>query len=295
MASNTALKFCAKAARSGLVASFVAGAAIAGLAQPAAAETETLSLKYDIYTAGLRVATLKFNVEFAADSYIVSTKMKTKGLASVFLDSSFGASTVGRLAGNTPDAQRFVLETDTSRGERQSIVSWDASDVPQPELDFDIADYRIADVRANLAPGITDPLTALTAMVLAPSGEMCSGSDRVLNGKLMFDLSFNRLQRDDFNDNDAGVYRGEAHQCRIDYRPVAGLTNSAREEVEASGNGGLESYTVWLAPVSAPTLGRTLHVPVGVVGTVKGRQAVFYLNAATISGRPLNERSMASR
>ncbi len=274
---------------------FVTGAAALIATTAASFASETIFLKYDLYAHGIRIAVLKFDIQLSGDSYTITTKMKTKGIADLFSSSSFGASTQGTYSASGADPSQFALQTEASGPDRSTVVTWGGSQPPHAERNYHVDAYKLEDVASALAANVIDPVSALLGIMLGSPASLCSGGNRVHDGKLVYDLTFTRLQRDDFGSNDAGVYRGEAHQCQIEYLPVAGLSRDKQEKLRAENSNGLETHKLWLAPVQSATLGRTIFIPVGAVGVASGTQVVLYLNGATISGQPLNSQSVAQR
>ena len=250
--------------------------------------SESVILKFDVYSRGLRIATLKFTIGLTNDVFTIAGKLKTKGLVALFASSSFDAVAEGQLTASALDPTTFRLETDSRKGERNVVITWDGSDAPVVERDYDYSQYRIDDLANHNAPGISDPLTGLLSASLAQPGELCANDYRVHDGRTIYDFDYEHIKRDDFVDGDAGIYRGEAYQCRLTYRPIAGLSNNRQAELAEANLTGEEIYTVWMAPIHSTVLGRTVFIPVGAVGTYDGGDVYIYLKDAALNGQPLS-------
>ena len=125
--------------------------------------------------------------------------------------------------------------------------------------------------------------------------DLCKQSFRVLDGKTVYDISYQYVKQDDFTGNENGVYVGEAHRCRITYTPVAGLSVNKWKKIKAEANKGVYTFDVWMAPVKASNVGTTAYVPVAGSANMDGRQTTAHLVAASLSGGPLNPRSAQSQ
>jgi hypothetical protein len=263
----------------------VTGLGLAGSA--GADEGEKLDLKFNVMALGMRVATFKLGIDLSAASYRAGGELKTKGLANLFLGSSFEARSQGAHSSGILTPSQFSLETDGNKGERNAAVTWDTQGMATASLDYAVADFRVQDVAANMRAGVLDPLTALLTASLAPRDALCTGSYHVFDGKELYTLEYSFVKRDDFDDGDPGIYRGEAYQCEIVHRPVAGMSNKDRAEIAASGDGGISTYKVWMAPVHSTVLGRAAFLTVGASGTEDGHQFYLYLDKAELQGRPI--------
>ena len=269
----------------------VAFAAASGPA--AAAPKETLFLKYYLRVAGLRVATLRFEIEITKQGYQVQSSMKTKGLLNFISSNKFSASSVGTLKRFTPVPSRYDMETESSsKGKRKHSIVWNANRVPTTTRSWQLGDYKTASLKKTVRANMPDPLTALLAASFQNSDGLCQAKFRVYDGKTVYDLVYSYLKRDDFDADDRGVYRGEAHQCQISYRPVAGLSVKKWQKLERKRNKGRETFVLWMAPVMATNINRTVYVPVGGAARMDGRLTYAHLVSAALSGRPLNELSV---
>jgi len=262
----------------------------------AAAGKEQLFVKYHIYALGLRVATLRFNLDFDADGYEIQSTMKTKGLVKLFTGAEFQASVQGALRKFSPIPGQFSAVTESSKhGKRQQDITWDGKGVPQDKRSWQIGDYKTGQLDEAVGPGMPDPLSALLGSTLKDGKGLCKGTIRVFDGRTIYDLDYNYLKQDEFGADNPGVYRGEAHHCRIISTPVAGLSEKKWRELKSKGNEGQDTFELWMAPVVATNLNRTIFVPVAAVAEKDGLRSHVYLVGAAISGRALNNQSTTAK
>ena len=282
---------------SGPVKRFFFTMALAGMASVAAvpaqaAGADELNLKYDIYSFGLRVATLKFDINVDGKNYTAQTKMKTKGLLNFIKSSNFKAVAAGTLTKKGLAPKSFDLNTKSKKkGKRNAVIAWNQKRVPSVQLSYQRDDYKVDAVKKKIQANMPDPITALLSASLQSSKTLCRDSYRVLDGATIYDIKYSFVGQDDFGDGDAGVYRGKAFKCEISYKPVAGLSKKKWAKIKARKDNGVEKFTVWMAPVKSATRSEPLFVPVGAVASLGGKTAYAYLMRASLSGKPLNASS----
>lgn len=270
----------------------IAGATALAAGPAAAAGKDELNLKYDIYSFGLRVATLKFDINVDGKTYTAQTKMKTKGLLNFIKSSNFQAVASGALTRKGLAPKTFDLNTKSKKkGKRNAVIAWNQKRIPSVKLSYGRDAYKIEAVKKKIEANMPDPISALLSATLQSSKTLCRDSYRVLDGATIYDIKYRFVGQDDFGDGDAGVYRGKAFKCEISYKPVAGLSKKKWKKIKARGDNGVETFTVWMAPVKSASRSEPLFVPVGAVARLGGKTAYAYLMRASLSGKPLNASS----
>ena len=278
------------------VIALTCAAMIAVPSDPAAAATEeNLFLKYHIRAAGMRVATLRFEIAFTPDGYQVQSSMKTKGLLNFIASTSFKASVVGTLQKFKPVPARYEMKTKSLwKGKRDHSIVWNRKGAPEITRSWQIGDYKTKTLKNTIRNHMPDPLSALLTASFQTTGQLCKDKFRVLDGKTVYDLVYSYQSQDDFTGENTSVYRGEAHKCVISYRPVAGLSVKKLQKLEKKPNKGREAFTVWMAPVTAESIKRKVYVPVGGEANMDGRQMYAHLVHASFSGKALNDLSVVA-
>jgi hypothetical protein len=265
-------------------------------AQIQAAPKENLFLKYHMRASGMRLATLRFEIEFTAKGYEVHSSMKTKGLLNFIASTKFKASVVGALRRFKPMPVRYEMKTESLwKGDRTHTMEWSGNGAPKITRSWQLGDFKTQALKNTIRGDMPDPLTALLTASFQKPDELCRDKFRVNDGKTVYDLVYSYLERDDFDGENPGVYRGEAHKCVISYRPVAGLSVKKWQKLEKKPNKGREAFTVWMAPVMAKNVNRKVYVPVGGQAQMDGRQINALLVSAALSGNPLNEISLTAQ
>lgn len=243
----------------------------------------------------MRVATLRFEIAFTPEGYQVQSSMKTKGLLNFIASTKFKASVTGAMRKFKPVPTRYDMKTESLwKGDRKHFIVWDKKGTPEITRSWKIGDYKTKTLKNTIRNNMPDPLSALLTASFQSKGQLCKDKFRVLDGKTVYDLVYSYEKQDDFSGENPGVYRGEAHKCVISYRPIAGLSVKKLQKLQKKPNKGRESFTVWMAPVTAPNVKRGVFVPVGGAANMDGRQIYAHLVHAAISGKALNDLSVVA-
>ncbi|WP_108880673.1 DUF3108 domain-containing protein [Anderseniella sp. Alg231-50] len=265
---------------------------VAFTASPGAASAaDTLKVRYDLYTRGVRAFALNYTADINQNSFNASAKLRPKGLASLFIDLKMDMVSSGALTRKGARSDSFTMNVTEKGRKGRYAVSFDGlqpvSTKRKPAVNGDTE----AKIQTASAAGARDTLASIMDIAVTPAKNPCDASYRIYNGKEVFKLALQKIKDDTFGKKDGGVYRGPAIVCSMTYSTLAGL--SARTEAKYRKNPPV--FRVWFAPVRSKALGRDMNVLVAVTGKLKGKDFVAYANRATLSGRPLNSKSLAKR
>jgi hypothetical protein len=275
-----------KSAAAGIASAFSA------LSLPAsAAEAERLALRFDVFAKGLQVFDIKYNANITRTAYDIDVKMKPTGFAGLFINRKLTMSAAGVIRSANPVPRKFGYSSKKKKNKIRTSVTWSGNAKPDTKRSRPLSKYKTKSISRALKPGLPDPLTTLLRIGLSDSAAPCSQDQRVYNGQEVYDLRFRLIARENLGKGDGGVYRGPAYKCRMTYLPVAGLSKNRQAKLTANPL----RFTVWLAPVQSRALGRQILMPVAATGKLKDSDFVAYTRRATISGRPFNARSIASK
>jgi hypothetical protein len=259
---------------------------VAGPSEPALAG-DRLRLRYDLYISSMRAIEINQEIELAGGAYSSAMSVRSQGMAGLFMKIETDMKTTGSIVDGMPVPGSFKI----AQKDRRATVKWNDPKKPDSVREPEINPRKADSLDAALAEPAVDPLTALLHQGFAGVDKVCSGAERVYNGREVAEYRFDRLDDERFGDNDASVYRGPVVRCRLVYRLVAGFSDRAMEKNRAEP----VVITFWAAPVKTAAAEQPLMLVVALSGKVDDRPLKGYLNAATISGRPLNPASLASR
>jgi len=259
---------------------------VAGLSEPASA-ADRLRLRYDLYVSNMRAVEINQEIELAEGAYSSAMSVRSQGMAGLFMKIETDMKATGSIVNGMPVPASFKI----AQKDRRATINWVDPKKPDAVREPALNQRKAVAVDAALAEPAVDPLTALMHQGLVGQDKVCSGAERVYNGREVTEYRFDRLDDEQFGKDDASVYRGPVVRCRLIYRLIAGFSNRAMEKNRAEP----VVITFWAAPVQTAAADKPLMLVVALSGKVDNRPLKGFLNAATISGRPLNPASLASR
>ncbi len=252
---------------------------------------DKLELRYDLYTRGIRAFALDYSADIDRSSFNASAKLRPKGLASWFIDLKMDMKSSGTISAKGAQSKAFSMNIKEKGRNRKYLVNFDGLVPVSSERHPAVKDKTGAKIDAAAAKGARDTLASMLNLSVTTQENPCNAKHRVYNGREVFQLALRKIKDDVFGRKDGGVYRGPAIVCSITYSTLAGL--SAKTEARYRKNPPV--FKVWFAPVRSSTLGRDMNVLIAATGKIKGKDFVAYANRATLSGRPLNTKSLAKR
>jgi len=283
-----------KTASNALIATAIAASAlVSGLTATgnSALAADRLETRYDLYTRGIRAFALSYSAEIDQNSFNSKAKLRPRGLASLFVDLKMDMTSSGAIVKDGTRSNSFAMSVEEKGRKGKYAVNFNGLKPSDTSRSPEVKPNTRAKLEEEAAKGVRDTLASIMDMAVTSAANPCDASYRIYNGKEVFQLDLAKIKDNTFGDKDGGVYRGPAIMCSMTYSTLAGL--SAKTQAKYRKNPPV--FTVWFAPVQSPALGRKMNVLVGVTGKLKGKDFVAYLNQATLSGKPLNAQSIASR
>lgn len=256
-----------------------------------AVAADKLKVRYDLYTRGIRAFALNYSADIGQNAFSSKAKLRPKGLASLFIDLKMDMTSSGAVTGKGARSDNFTMKV-TEKGKKgRYTVNFDGLKPVSTKRKPAVNGETEAKIKSASAAGARDTLASIMDIAVTPAENPCDASYRVYNGKEVFKLALRKIKDDTFGKKDGGVYRGPAIVCSMTYSTLAGLS----AKTEAKYRKKPPVFRVWFAPVRSSALGRDMNVLVAVTGKIKGKDFVAYANRATLSGKPLNSKSLAKR
>jgi hypothetical protein len=193
----------------------------------------------------------------------------------LFSDDETEMRSAGTLAAGKPTPANFEMRL---KDNRRYSVSWSGNAPLKTVRSKPLSPGRERDVNAALDGPLADPLTAVMRLALSADGTKCALSERVYNGKEVYDLALSPAGQGKVD----GAYAGPAKACKLSYRPIAGFSDKTMQKNRKSP----PDITLLIAPVAAQG-GKPLTLIVGASGTIDGRSFTARLAKASMSGAPL--------
>lgn len=260
-------------------------------AAPKKPNGKTLELSYDIYGQGFKLMTLKFDLKLAGQKYQMSSKLKTTGMADFFSKMSAKYQATGQLARKGIKPNHFSMSFQKKKKKQTAKISWNKNGRPKIEQTPRLKTERRAEIKKNLRSGLPDPLSSMLALSIVQANTPCKFTQRVIDGRKIFDLKFTYSKAVQVTERDTGIYRGTAHRCSVKTIPVAGYSKKKLAKMAASP---IKPFTVWFAPIKNNALGRDMLVPLIISGSTDWAEITVRLTKARIDGRSLKAMSFAS-
>lgn len=279
--------------KTALAAATILGASTMTLATTtgSALAADTLDVRYDLFTRGMRAFALDYDAVIAQDSFKAKAKLRPKGLASLFVDLKMDMSSSGIISTKGTRSSSFSMGIVEKGRKGKYDVRFDGLKPVASQRKPGVDAKTEAQLNDAADKGVRDTLASIMDLAVTTSANPCDSSYRIYNGKEVFKLDLSKIKDDQFNNKDGGVYRGPAIVCSMTYSTLAGL--SPKTQAKYAKNP--PKFNVWFAPVKSPALGRNINVLVAVTGKIKGKDFVAYANKATLGGKPLNSESVASK
>ena len=237
---------------------------LAGASKAPAEDTESLRVRFEIFGfAGLHVLTNRTTIEKAADRYLITMDLDTRGLARVFVDLTSHSEVHGRLARDAarPDAYRAeVLRNGVDRSYgvdyRTDGTVINASTPSSPAW--------VPSIPATQIRGTVDQLTAyfLLERQLAQRGT-CALVVPVFDGSALYNVRFTDIKSEVLAADGNQNFAGPTQLCQV-----------VREEVLRNPGQGEDTYQqgkVWYAPLASGDLMLPVRMEFETAfGTVRG-------------------------
>jgi hypothetical protein len=199
---------------------------------------EPISLRLEVYgLIGLRVLTLRSQIDDLGDRYAITIDYATNGVAGLFVDVKTHAQVRGRLGPDWAQPEWFRNETRRNGVERHNRVDYrgdgtvdGGSTPPLPEP-----------VPASAMRGTVDNLTAyfLLERQLARTGS-CNLAVPVFDGRHRYDLYFADAGQKKLSPSGGQSFEGSTTACIMRRRNLAPAAGPERDE-------GARQGTIWYA------------------------------------------------
>lgn len=267
----------------------VLSALMIGIGSARAASGDKIETTYEVNVGGITVLDIKYSSELSAGAHTSRISIETRGVATFFSDYRMKMSGSGVFADGKSSPLLYRSRSEKKDKEKLVELKWsegvlsseDRKAANNPEIQ--------AGIDAALTPNVADPLTAIFRIGMLREGNPCQDTQRIFDGKEIFELRFSFKREATLDDSFPGAYQGKAYECRATYVPVAGryATKFKKRNEEPP------TYSVWLAPIGADASGGSRLVPVRATGRLDGMKFEAYASRLKIDDRPYKKISAA--
>lgn len=194
---------------------------LSGWGVPASAGTVDAS--YRIYVGGVEVLEAEATLAVSDDRYEIAILARTGGFIGRMFSWESKSQSVGAVGREGLSPLRHTQVSTFREKPRSVTLTYDrqgavtAQVLPPPEED------DREPVPAALLQSTFDPLSAvLNALVAVGRGEGCTRTMPVFDGRRRYDMMLYDAGQRQVARSRYSIYSGQAQECRITYRPVAG-------------------------------------------------------------------------
>jgi hypothetical protein len=222
-------------------------AAALGSTPGEAANPPPLTLRYDGYWRAFRILSLETRSVTDDADYRLEVKMQTEGLIDLIASWHWRTLSVGAVQDGLFVPRRVETEgrfrSRAYRGTMDYLPSGDLEVVTEPAAVL----QGYEPVPEALRRATVDPQTATLALLRRiANGEACTGTERIFDGRLRYDLDFTDLGTETVARARATLYGGPTRVCEALVRLLAGLPRDPAERRRFEAR---TTLRYWLAPV----------------------------------------------
>jgi hypothetical protein len=261
---------------------------LVGFSSARADSTDLIETSYEVNVSGITVLDVKYRTNISATGYRSQASVKTRGVAKFFSDYLMEIESAGSFVNGQASPSRYTYRREKNDKIKAVELNWYDGELSKRNRPASKDLDTQAEIDTALSPNAADPLTAIFRIGTSAKASVCQKTQRIFDGREVFDLRFSFKREFAFDDSSPGAYRGAAYECRMTYVPVAGrYATKFRKRKEAP-----PTYAVWFAPVGTDVSGGLLLVPVRATGELDGLTFVAYASRVKIDGRPFNQLSL---
>lgn len=221
-----------------------------------------------------------FTVDMKPDSYAIKSRVRTTGLADVFVNYNMNLNTTGKTSATGLKTTKYVSQNDDGKKNRRveiNMTNTGFTMTAKPKFG-NLGDPAATAEQAILA---NDPLTALITFALEPraaGADPCGGPIKVFDGR---QLTYLYLKRGNANlvKLKTPAWNGQAIECHVTMDKIAGYKKGESNNDTLTGISG--PLRMYLAPLENGS-----HVPVKIVADTD-RIGKVTLTARTLRFEPL--------
>lgn len=222
----------------GLMAALLAGATVAAArAEPgeqamvgAGKNLSGFTLTYDVYSGGFRALRLDLALDFDAGSgaasprYDTRIRMETSGLVGALFNWRFDASSVGAWANGEAVPVRYHTANVWRGNARQVEIAYEDGVAGAVRAEPPYSAEDLAKVAPYVTPGVVDPTTAVTSLVMKSALEgQCRPQTAIYDGRRRYDANMQALPPRTLKRSSFAPFEGAVEGCKLTFTRIAGF------------------------------------------------------------------------
>lgn len=189
-------------------------------ASPAAADR--FALRYEGRALGLlHIGDIAVDVDVSADTYEITTSLRSRGLLDWFEPTDLNAFAAGVISEGQVRWRQYDLDHRYSGKERSIALRAGADGAVNAMIEPVFSSWGRPPASADQQRNSRDPLSSIVAMAIdVGQSRRCAGAYPTFDGRFHYVLELSGGALDAF---EGGGYEGEVLKCTLAYRAVAGF------------------------------------------------------------------------
>jgi hypothetical protein len=229
---------------------------------------DDIAISYQASTSGAPMMKASLAATLDGETYSASFNAKTTGVTNMLSKYKIGMNVSGTMAGSKLKPNRFTKAIDKKKKDKSADLAFE-KDGTFTLVTQDGPVEESADVMAAAKGKAIDPVSALLRFAVmqgAAGAKPCSGSLRTYDGRDVVDFTLGLVEK-----------HGEAYECKLTYKSVAG------RDVE-NNEGETVSYGLWLSPVPVPSSETPLYLPLRLTGSYNHLPVTVEATGVSVNG-----------
>jgi hypothetical protein len=216
-------------------------AAFLACAGPASADR--FALRFEGWALGaLHIGDIAVDVDVSADTYEITTALRSRGLLNWFERTDLRAYAAGVIEAGVVRWRRYDLDHQYSRKQRSIALRAGQDGAVEAAIEPNFSSWGEPPASDTQRRMSRDPLSSVVAMAIdVGQSRRCEGAYPTFDGRFHYLLELSGGEIDGFR---GGGYEGEVLKCTLSYRAVAGF------EPRDTGGRRVPRGEVWFALVA---------------------------------------------
>jgi len=246
---------------------------------PAQGASSTVQLVWQVYLGGFNLGNIGIKSSFTGNSYSAVSRLKTAGVVNSFYEAVIDANSVGVLASNGLQPQKYDSNTNNEKQNQKVGLAYTASGIQlSSDPPYDVNRFPVTEDQKR---GTLDPLSglvySLSGVSMSPE-KPCGETVRVFDGRRRYDIELKFAGHDKVKTD--GGYNGPAVKCTVTYKQIAGFKPNLNKGKS------IPTITAWFATMESASGGpvKKFIVPVKIMTETPYGVALAHARKITIDG-----------
>jgi|GEM_PF-2760702 len=186
--------------------------------------TARVSIDYDSFIGGLNIAKMRIDASWDEDSYSLSSRMWTQGVADNFFPAQFHNTAQGTLDGKRIAPSIYSTNYKASDDRRQVRIKFDGTQPISVEAD------PVYEMEAPMSPldkrNSLDPMSSYLSFMIgmtATEENPCGSKVPIFDGRQRYNLNIKFVKEMKITDDIVDSYEGPGYHCKMQYQEIAGF------------------------------------------------------------------------